>query len=32
MPQTGGTNTVYYIIIALVLVTGGVYFIYRKKK
>lgn len=32
IPQTGGTNTIYYVIIALVLVAGGVYFIVKGKK
>ena len=32
IPQTGGTNTIYYVVIALVLVAGGVYFIVKGKK
>lgn len=32
IPQTGGTNTIYYVIIALVLVAGGVYSIVKGKK
>lgn len=32
IPQTGGTNTVYYVIIALGLVACGVFFVFKKKK
>ncbi|MBQ5696515.1 MAG: LPXTG cell wall anchor domain-containing protein, partial [Clostridium sp.] len=32
IPQTGGTNTIYYVIIALVLVAGGAYFTFKKRK
>ena len=32
IPQTGGTNTIYYVIIALVLVAGGILFVIKNKK
>lgn len=32
IPQTGGTNTIYYVVIALVLVAGGIFFVLKKKK
>ena len=31
IPKTGGTNVIYYIGIALILIAGGMYFTFKKK-